>query len=159
MPQPTLPRVIRPPVSVLMLVLALVVVPLALVATPAEAQARDGFGVRVHGDSRSLVSGCRKVYTFDYRVRVPRPDDWSLEISILNPRGEAIHASAFIGKADGTSDRRRRTNVRYKFCRRVTTPGRHVVKAKLVYSVPASTPLGEAEDRVKRDRDRFRLTR
>lgn len=155
-----MPRVISPIVSMLLLALSVVVVvPLAVtVATPGEAQARDGHGVRVHGDRRGLLPGCRKVYTFDYRVRVPT-DDWSLEISILNPRGKAIHASAFIGKEDGTSDRRRRANVRYKFCRRVTTPGRHVIKAKLVYSVPPSTPLGEAEDRIKRDRDRFRLTR
>lgn len=135
--------------------LAVVAGVLVVVGTSSAANAAGG---RVHGDSRSLVDGCRRAYTYDYRIRVPR-DDWSLEISIRNPDGRGVHAAAFLGKEDGTSHPRRRRNVRWRMCRAATRPGVHTIRAKLVYSVPPDTPLGQPEDRVKRFRDRFRLTR
>lgn len=123
--------------------------------TPASAAGKPG---RVHGDSRALVPGCRKAYTYDYRVRVPS-DDWSLEITIRNPAGKAIHSAAYLGKPGKQGDPQRRNNIRYKFCRRVTGPGVYVIRAKLTYAEDTGSILGGTEDRVARFRDRFRLTR
>ena len=88
-------------------------------------------GGHTHGDSGRLQRSCR-TYTYDYRVRTPY-DDWTLETTILDRDGEAVHADAFIGKPGRPGDRRIGRDVEYRLCRYATRPGRFRIRAKLTW--------------------------
>ena len=138
--------------------LALVVSSLAL-AGPASASEASG---RTHGDSGRFKQGCR-IYTFDYRVRTPY-DDWTLEVFIRNPRGEAVHFNSFLGKPGREGHPRRQEDVRWKMCSNTSRPGRYTIRAKLTWYTPKEDLLSalhpQTEEHVMRlPVERFRLRR
>lgn len=125
----------RLPTTVLVTVLTacLAVVAASLVAAVPAVAASEAGG-RTHGDSGRFKKGCR-AYTFDYRVRTPY-DDWTLEVFIRNPRGKAVHSSAFLGKPGPQGHPRRQQDVRWKMCSNASRPGRYTIRAKLVWYTP-----------------------
>lgn len=125
------------------LVAALLSMSLALLVSPApvaQAVEREGAGGRVHADDAPFKEGCRR-YSYGYRVRTPH-DDWTLELSILDPDGDAVHAHAFLGKYGRQGDRRRRAHVPYRVCSDASRPGVYRIKARLEwYEKPEAFPM------------------
>lgn len=111
---------------------AATVTALASLLTPlpaAQAAGGDRAGGRTHADNAPFREGCRR-YSYGYRVRTPT-DDWTLEVTILNPDGDSVRADAFLGKPGRQGDPRRRSNVRYRICDTSSRPGVYRIRAKL----------------------------
>ncbi|WP_107772899.1 hypothetical protein [Nocardioides sediminis] len=104
-------------------------------------------GGSVHAADDKLRRGCH-TYSFDYTVRTPF-DDWSLETTVVDPRGEGVASHAFLGPYDPQAQR-----AAYRLCRWATRPGRFTVRAKLVaYDDPSEGTevlLPEATFRLRR---------
>jgi len=83
--------------------------------------------------SGTLRNGCRR-YSYTYAVQVPT-EDWTLEISIVDRRGQGVASFAFIGPAD-----ERTQTPEYRLCRASTVPGRFRIRAKLNWYDDPSTP-------------------
>lgn len=66
--------------------------------------------------SGTLRNGCRR-YSYTYAVKVPT-QDWTLEISIVDRRGQGVASFAFIGPADEKTQ-----TPEYRLCRASTVPG------------------------------------
>lgn len=129
------------------LVLALVLLlGLAAVGTTAPAGASE-VGGSVQATDGKLRRGCH-TYSFDYAVQTPY-DDWSLETTVVDPRGEGVASHAFLGPSDPKAQR-----ATYRLCRWATRPGRFTVRAKLVaYDDPSEGTevlLPEATFRLRR---------
>ena len=129
------------------LVLALVLLRgLAAVGTTAPAGASE-VGGSVQATDGKLRGGCH-TYSFDYAVETPY-DDWSLETTVVDPRGEGVASHAFLGPYDPKAQR-----ATYRLCRWATRPGRFTVRAKLVaYDDPSEGTevlLPEATFRLRR---------
>jgi hypothetical protein len=80
-----------------------------------QTQARDGV----------LRKGCRP-HRFSYAVSTPY-DDWTLETSVVDPRGKAVASGALIGPSDPRSG-----ELGYTLCRRATKAGRFTITGKLI---------------------------
>lgn len=142
-------------------------VALALLVSPAPvAQAAEGdrAGGRMHAEDARFADGCRR-YSYGYRVRTPH-DDWTLELSILNPDGDAVHSHAFIGKYGRQGDRRRRAKVPYRICSNASGPGVYRIRARLEwYEKPPPFPMDKLHGEppqghvVRLPVERFRLRR
>lgn len=74
---------------------ALVAMTLSLLAAPAEAQrASDVIGGNTAGLSGTLLKGCHR-YHYAHVLQLPT-DDWSLEVSIVDRRGDAVASSGSV---------------------------------------------------------------
>jgi hypothetical protein len=132
----------------------------AILATLLPAAAASAAGGRTHGDPAPFKKGCR-TYTYDYRVWTPY-DDWTLEVTIRNPAGKAVHHGGFLGKPGKQGHPRRQQNVRWTMCSRTSRPGRYTIRAKLTWYVPQDglplLPPPPPKERVKRlPVERFRI--
>jgi hypothetical protein len=72
-----------------------------------------------------LRKGCRR-YRFSYAVSTPY-DDWTLETSVVDPRGKGVASGALIGPSDPRSGA-----LGYTLCRRATKAGRFTITGKLI---------------------------
>jgi hypothetical protein len=129
------------------LVLALVLLlGLAALGTTTPAGASE-VGGSVQATDAKLRRGCH-TYSFDYAVQTPY-DDWSLETTVVDSRGEGVASHAFLGPYDPQAQR-----ATYRLCRWATRPGRFTVRAKLVaYDDPSEGTevlLPEATFRLRR---------
>ena len=82
----------------------------------------------------TLRKGCHR-YHFAYVVQVPT-EDWTLEVSILDRRGQAVASFAFFGP----SDPKTRTTS-YRLCRGATVPGTFRIKGILNWYDDPSVPI------------------
>lgn len=126
--------------------------------------AGDEAGGRMHARDARLEDGCRR-YTYGYRVHAPN-DDWTLELSILDPEGDAVHSHAFIGKYGRQGDPWRRKRVRYRICDNTSRPGVYRIKARLEwYERADDSPMSLLHSEPPRSHivrlpvERFRLRR
>ena len=72
-----------------------------------------------------LKRGCRN-YTYQYEVRPPEGDNWSLELFFKGPRGKRVASAYFLSGGDPLAD----TEV-VELCRRTTRYGRYTIRAFL----------------------------
>ncbi|PVG81834.1 hypothetical protein DDE18_13990 [Nocardioides gansuensis] len=77
-----------------------------------------------HAPDRRLRRGCH-TYWLSYALQLPT-DDWTLETSVIDPRGRAVHAHMFVSDDDETTGRGT-----YSLCRWATRPGRFTITGKL----------------------------
>ncbi|PUA78963.1 hypothetical protein [Nocardioides currus] len=117
------------------LLLASAVTLVSLVAAPAAA-ARDTevIGGNTTGLDGVLRKGCQD-YRFAYAVQVPT-EDWSMEVSIVDRRGQAVASFAFLGPVDPKT----RTAV-FTLCRNATVPGKFRIRSVLNWYDDPSEPI------------------
>ena len=125
---------------------SLLPVPGILSPTPEQPPSGDEQGTEQVGGhtaarNATLRKGCRR-YRFSYAVSTPY-DDWTLETSVVDPRGKGVASGALIGPSDPRSG-----EIDYTLCRRATKAGRFTITGKLisydgteetVVQLPAST--------------------
>ena len=72
----------------------------------------------------TLKRGCH-TYAFAYALDLPT-DEWTLETSIVDRRGDGVASHAYMGPAHPTAQ-----EVTYRLCRWATVPGTFRIRAKL----------------------------
>jgi len=94
----------------------------------ASAPAREGYADWGHTDARDqrLREGCHG-YRYRWQVKPPT-DDWNLETVLRSPDGRKLAADLFHSQEDGN-----RGKARFKVCGPATEPGRHVIRAKVIW--------------------------
>jgi hypothetical protein len=102
-------------------------------AAPSHALGSDDVVVATSASSGTLRTGCHR-YSYAYAVQVPT-EDWTLEISIVDRRGQGVASFAFIGPADEKT-----ATPEYRLCRASTVPGRFRIRVKLNWYDDPSTP-------------------
>jgi hypothetical protein len=93
--------------------------------TPEPEATEQQVGGSTHARDRVLRRGCRP-YHFSYAVSTPY-DDWTLETTVVDPRGKGVASGALIGPSDP-----RTGEIGYTLCRRATTSGRFTITGKLI---------------------------
>jgi hypothetical protein len=71
-----------------------------------------------------LRRGCRR-YSYSYEIATPY-DDWTLELTIRDPRQRGVAAEALLGPSDPRADSRT-----FRLCRWATKAGRFTIHGKL----------------------------
>lgn len=106
-----------------------------LLAAPAQARLQDEvIGGNTAANDGILRKGCHR-YFFAYVAQVPT-DDWTMEISILDRRGKAVAAFAFLGPSDPKTQ-----TTSYRLCRGATVPGKFRIKGRLEWYDTPSEPI------------------
>ncbi len=120
------------PLTVLLATAAMLV---TLFASPAEAHRdADVIGGNTAGLDGILHKGCHR-YFFAYAVQVPT-EDWTLEVSIVDRRGQGVASFAYIGP----SDPKTRTT-EFRLCRNATVPGKFRIRSVLNWYDDPSVPI------------------
>lgn len=126
----------RRPFTALLAAAAMAVALVAtLIAAPPSEAGREAevIGGNTAALDGTLRKGCHR-YHFAYVVQVPT-EDWTLEVSIVDRRGEAVASFAFLGPSDLNT---RTTS--YRLCRGATVPGTFRIKSILNWYDDPSVP-------------------
>ena len=106
-----------------------------LITAPSEARREaEVIGGNTAALDGTLRKGCHR-YHFAYVVQVPT-EDWTLEVSIVDRRGQAVASFAFLGPGDPKT---RTTS--YRLCRGATVPGTFRIKSILNWYDDPSVPI------------------
>ncbi len=130
----------------LALAMTALLLPVGAVSAPAHgsAVAEDPAGAKVWSRDGVLRKGCPG-HRYRYAVRVPAGDSWSLEIYLVNRRGR-IKATDY--KIKGGDPKQGRGKL--QFCSQNMRPGRHKVRALLIWSHYSDEYREWAEPRIIR---------